>query len=138
MHCVSGKKTLIQGQLWDGAIKLIDSTKRSNWQRDIATILSVYYLINVPGSTSFQSWGNGYYYGSSNTYTYNYYKAGVPMNMAYQVGSILMIAVVFIVLNQHYLTAHEDAASGYRHPEDLHLEPDSQPASRVHVLPDHY
>mmetsp|Transcript_33453 Transcript_33453/g.45825 ORF Transcript_33453/g.45825 Transcript_33453/m.45825 type:complete len:369 (+) Transcript_33453:1584-2690(+) len=93
MHCVSGKKTLIQGQLWDGAIKLIDSTKRSNWQRDIATILSVYYLINVPGSTSFQSWGNGYYYGSSNTYTYNYYKAGVPMNMAYQPTKMLQVDI---------------------------------------------
>jgi hypothetical protein len=84
-YAALGKKSLIQGQLWDGAIFLADKTKRSNWERDIGTLLAVYYLMNVPGYTSFQSWGNGYYYGSANTASYNYYKAGVPMNMAYQV-----------------------------------------------------
>jgi hypothetical protein len=84
-YAALGKKSLIQGQLWDGAIFLADKTKRSNWERDIGTLLAVYYLMNVPGYTSYQSWGNSYVYGSSNTATYNYYKAGVPMNMAYQV-----------------------------------------------------
>ena len=84
-YAALGKKSLIQGQLWAGAVQLLGRSQRSHWERDISTLLAVYYLVNVPGYTSFQSWGNGYYYGSANTFTYNYYKAGVPMNMAYQV-----------------------------------------------------
>jgi len=84
-YAAIGKKSLIQGQLWNGAITLEDSKKRANWERDIGTLLAIYYLMNVPGYTSFQSWGNGYYYGSTNTGSHNYHKAGVPMNMAYQV-----------------------------------------------------
>lgn len=83
-YAALGKKSIIQGQLWDGQVQLIGKSKRA-YERDSATLLAVYYLLNVPGSTSFQNWGNGYYYGSANTQSYNYYKTGVPMNMAYQV-----------------------------------------------------
>ena len=88
-YAAIGKKSLIQGQLKNGAVRLADKTLRVNWERDIGTVLAIYYMMNVPGYTSFQSWGNGYYYGSTNTGSFNYYKAGVPMNMAYQVSYFL-------------------------------------------------
>lgn len=47
------------------------------------SLLAIYYLINQERD-SFVEWGNGFYYGSGNTESWNYYKSGVPKNVAYQ------------------------------------------------------
>jgi hypothetical protein len=57
---------------------------QSGWENSITAGLAMYYLINVPGSTSYVSWNKTYNYGSGNTTIDNFYKAGVPKNIAYQ------------------------------------------------------
>ena len=113
-YAALGKKSLIQGQLWAWAVQLLGRSQRSHWERDISTLLAVYYLVNVPGYTSFQSWGNGYYYGSANTFTYNYYKAGVPMNMAYQVDIETQFYCIFFLSPSALIVAHCHVESGHR------------------------
>lgn len=93
VYTAMGKKSLIQGMLWNGAVQLLDRTLQSSWERDISTVLAVYYLINTPNATSFQAWGNGWNYGSSNTWSYNFYKTGVPMNIAYQPTAMMEIDI---------------------------------------------
>ena len=85
-----GKQTLIQGMLWQGAVDLVDRKSQANWERDIMTVLSLYYFYHVPNLTSFNSWGNGWSYGSSNTDDYHYYRTGVPKNVAYQPTKMMM------------------------------------------------
>ena len=138
-YAAIGKKSLIQGQLWDGAVRLADKTKRSNWERDIGTLLAEYYLMNVPGYTSFQSWGNGYYYGSANTFTYNYYKAGVPMNMAYQVYDYYYSrSITLLTLTSNSFLAYCDAEGRHRNSADISEESIALSRPRVHDLPDDY
>ena len=93
VYAKAGKNALIQGQAWGGARQLTGNNSRTSWERDIATLLSVYYLINMPNTTSFQSWGGSFWYGSSNTESYNYYKAGVPKNIAYQPTDMLKVDI---------------------------------------------
>jgi len=64
---------------------------QASWEDNIATGLAIYYLINIPGKTAYTSWNSSYNYGSGNTTEGNFYKAGVPKNIAYQPS--LMLAV---------------------------------------------
>ena len=97
VYAAVNKSTLIQAQvtrgLSYGAINLVDRYAQSSWEYDISASLAQYYLINMPGSTSFQCWGNGYYYGSQNSDLSNFWKAGVPLNMAYQPTSMLSVDI---------------------------------------------
>lgn len=92
-YAALGKRSLIQGQVWNGAAQLLSKASRTNWERDLGTLLALFYIINVPNSTAFHAWGNGWNYGSGNTQTYNYYKVGVPMNIAYQPTAMMSIDI---------------------------------------------
>ena len=89
-----GKVNVVQGMIRYGAVRLVNATTPANWQRDLTSLLAQYYLINVPKYTTYQSWGNGYYYGSANTYGgANFYISGVPMNIAYQPTRMLKVDI---------------------------------------------
>jgi hypothetical protein len=59
------------------------------WETDIETGLALYYLFNIPNHTWFNSWNQTWRYGSDNTTTQIWYRAGVPKNIAYHPESIL-------------------------------------------------
>lgn len=66
---------------------------KADWESGIATSLAMYYLINIPGKTSFTSWNSSFNYGSDNTTTSNYYQAGIPKNIAYQPSFMLAVDI---------------------------------------------
>ena len=67
--------------------------EQANWEMDIESSLAQFYLLNVPGKTFFHVWNQWFNYGSGNTTTANYYRAGVPRNMAYQPGGLLSVDI---------------------------------------------
>ncbi|GIV17798.1 MAG: hypothetical protein KatS3mg022_3233 [Armatimonadota bacterium] len=66
---------------------------QETWERKLATLTALYYLIQVPGETYMQWWNSSFYYGSGNTIVntgYNgFWKAGVPRNYAYRPHGLL-------------------------------------------------
>lgn len=80
----AGIRSIIQCQLKNGRATYLGKGVKEHWEWDQESCLAQFLLLQTPGLTYFQAWGNGFTYGSSNTGTWNYYKAGVPMNMAYQ------------------------------------------------------
>ena len=74
---------------WTGSIPIVNT--KPAWESRISTGLAMYYLINIPGRTFYTSWNNSYNYGSGNTEEGNFYKPGIPKNIAYQPS--LMLAV---------------------------------------------
>ncbi len=76
---------------WRGSIPYINS--KEQWQERIATGLAIYYLINVPGVTSYTSWNSSYNYGSGNTSANSFYKSNVPKNIAYQPSFMLAVDI---------------------------------------------
>ena len=88
----SNKKSHIMAHAgWVGAISNVNS--KEQWEEKIATGLAIYYLINIPGSTSYTSWNSSFNYGSGNTTVNNFYKAAVPKNIAYQPSFMLAIDI---------------------------------------------
>ncbi|MCV6021468.1 hypothetical protein OFO93_33725, partial [Escherichia coli] len=51
----------------------------------------MFYLNYHPERSYFNQWNNGYLYGSNNTTSDNFWKAGVPKNIAYQPSTLLAI-----------------------------------------------
>ncbi|MGJ8671158.1 MAG: hypothetical protein ACSHXK_16865 [Oceanococcus sp.] len=84
----AGKKSLVQLTTRNGRIRQIANTE-DNWDRDQETLLSQYYLINVPGSTYAQFWNHTFRYDSKNTDPSNFHTSGVPKNYAYQPTGLL-------------------------------------------------
>ncbi|MCF6264674.1 MAG: immunoglobulin domain-containing protein [Xanthomonadales bacterium] len=88
----SGKKSLIMAHAgWTGSIPYVNS--KEEWEARIATGLAMYYLLNIPGRTSYSSWNSSFNYGSGNTVEGNYYKAGIPKNIAYQPSFMLAVDI---------------------------------------------
>ena len=89
---LNNKSSVIQGMIEAGASRKLDRKRRDYWERDQASLLAMYYLINQERN-SFVEWGNGFYYGSGNTESWNYYKEGVPKNIAYQPTNMMKIDI---------------------------------------------
>ncbi|VAW89835.1 hypothetical protein MNBD_GAMMA17-194, partial [hydrothermal vent metagenome] len=88
----SNKKTaVIVHAGWRDPIPMVNT--KDAWESRISTGLAMYYLINVPGKTSYTSWNSSYNYGSGNTVEANFYKAGVPKNIAYQPSFMLAVDI---------------------------------------------
>ncbi len=88
----SNKKTIVMAHAgWTGAIPFVNT--KEAWESRISTGLAMYYLVNVPGKTSYTSWNSSYNYGSGNTVTGNFYKPGVPKNIAYQPSFMLAVDI---------------------------------------------
>ncbi len=89
LSALDKKNIIIAHAGWTGSIPIVHT--KEAWEARIATGLAMYYLVNVPGKTFYTSWNSSYNYGSMNTVAGNFYKAGVPKNIAYQPS--LMLAV---------------------------------------------
>jgi uncharacterized repeat protein (TIGR01451 family) len=63
------------------------------WERSLEALLVQYYLIHIPGKTYFQAWNTSFYYGSGLTNTGDFWKPGVPRNMAYQPWRMLQVDI---------------------------------------------
>ena len=88
----SGDKSLIMHTTKHGqSIHQVHNQKV--WESDIETGLALYYLLNIPQQTWYQSWNHTWRYGSNNTTPHNWYQAGVPKNMAYQPTEMLKINI---------------------------------------------
>ena len=57
---------LLQAMMTWNSRNAIDNAHAS-WDLDLEVSLAQAYLFNVPNHTSFQFWGNGWWYGSGNT-----------------------------------------------------------------------
>ncbi|MEJ5250299.1 MAG: hypothetical protein WHX60_00295 [Armatimonadota bacterium] len=66
---------------------------RETWERNTVTLLAYYYMVNIPDSTYILFWNHSYWYGSQNTDTNIYWKAGVPKNIAYQPTRVLKVDI---------------------------------------------
>jgi len=53
--------------------------------------LNFHYLSRHPHYSYFNPWNNGYVYGSGNTTSDNFWRSGIPKNLAYQPSSLLGI-----------------------------------------------
>ncbi|WP_186171821.1 hypothetical protein [Vibrio chagasii] len=62
-----------------------------NWKQDQYSALAIYHLSRHPHYSYFNQWNNGYVYGSGNTTSDNFWRSGVPKNLAYQPSSLLAI-----------------------------------------------
>ncbi len=112
-YAAAGKVNVVQGMIRYGSVRLVNATTPANWQHDLTSLLAQYYLINVPKFTTYQSWGNGYYYGSANTIApYNYHTSGIPMNIAYQPTRMLKVDIGLPKTRAEDLTTFPGIASG--------------------------
>ncbi|MFA0310513.1 hypothetical protein BH581_05585 [Vibrio splendidus] len=64
---------------------------QDNWQQDQYSTLAIYYLSYQPQHSYFNQWNSSYVYGSSNTTKENFWKSGVPKNMAYRPTQLLKV-----------------------------------------------
>lgn len=104
-YAAAGKVNVIQGMIRYGAVRLVNATTPANWQHDLTSLLAQYYLINIPKFTTYQSWGNGYYYGSANTLApYNYHTSGIPLNIAFQPTKMLKVDIGIPITKPEELT----------------------------------
>ncbi|MDR9826216.1 hypothetical protein RCJ22_11405 [Vibrio sp. FNV 38] len=55
-----------------------------NWQKDQYSALAAYYLNHHDSFSYFNQWNSSYQYGSNNTTNDNFFKPGIPKNIAYQ------------------------------------------------------
>ena len=62
-----------------------------NWMQDQYSALAIYHLSRHPHYSYFNQWNNGYVYGSGNTTSDNFWRSGIPKNLAYQPSSLLAI-----------------------------------------------
>ncbi len=86
-YAAAGVRSVVQCQTTYGNfISYLGNTQEA-WERLTMNKLAMFYLLNVPDYTFFQSWNRTYDYGSYNTVVgtsiRGYWKAGVPQNMAY-------------------------------------------------------
>ncbi|MEZ9160357.1 hypothetical protein AB4169_18925 [Vibrio lentus] len=73
-----------------GRVQFFGSSEQ-NWKQDQYSALAIYYLNHHAQRSYFNQWNNGYVYGSDNTTQDNFWKSGVPKNVAYQPSSLLAV-----------------------------------------------
>jgi hypothetical protein len=93
VYAALGKRSVLQGMIENGASRYWDRSLEVNWQRDQKGLLAAYYLMSQGNATSFLCWGNGFWYGSINTLSHNYWKSGVPQNVAYQPTAMMQVDI---------------------------------------------
>lgn len=76
-------KTIFQATVRYGKSTLFGSTKE-NWLQDLYSCLVIYYLTMPPSQSYFNQWNSSFQYGSGNTSKHNFWKEGIPKNIAYQ------------------------------------------------------
>ncbi|CAH7096782.1 conserved hypothetical protein [Vibrio chagasii] len=86
----SGSKVIQQATTRYGRVQFFGNNQE-NWQQDQYSTLAIYYLNHHPEQSYFNQWNSGYVYGSNTTTTDNFWKAGVPKNMAYQPTALLNV-----------------------------------------------
>ncbi|PML56403.1 hypothetical protein [Vibrio lentus] len=62
-----------------------------NWKQDQYSTLAIFYLNYHPKHSYFNQWNSGYVYGSNNTTKDNFWKSGIPKNMAYRPTALLAV-----------------------------------------------
>ncbi len=62
-----------------------------NWKQDQYSALAIYHLSRHPRYSYFNQWNNGYVYGSGNTTSDNFWRSGIPKNLAYQPSLLLAV-----------------------------------------------
>ncbi|WP_122053410.1 hypothetical protein [Vibrio sp. Evd11] len=73
-----------------GRVQFFGSSEQ-NWKQDQYSALAIYYLNHHAQHSYFNQWNNSYVYGSDNTTQDNFWKSGVPKNVAYQPSSLLAV-----------------------------------------------
>ncbi|MFA0305352.1 hypothetical protein AB4543_05610 [Vibrio splendidus] len=68
---------------------------QDNWQQDKYSTLAIYYLSYQPKHSYFNQWNSSYVYGSGNTTEENFWKSGVPKNIAYRPTQLLKVDLGF-------------------------------------------
>lgn len=86
----SGSKVIQQATTRYGRVQFFGNNQE-NWQQDQYSTLAIYYLNHHPEQSYFNQWNSGYVYGSNNTTTDNFWKVGVPKNMAYRPTPLLNV-----------------------------------------------
>lgn len=87
-----GDKSLLMNTTKQGR-SFYQPQSQQAWHTDIETGLALYYFFNVPQHTYFNSWNQTWRYGSHNTSTQIWYRAGVPQNLAYHPQALLEINI---------------------------------------------
>ncbi len=86
----AGQKVIYQATTRYGRVQYFGNTE-DNWKQDQYSALAAFYLNHHPDRSYFNQWNNGYLYGSNNTTGDNFWKAGVPKNIAYQPSALLAV-----------------------------------------------
>ncbi len=93
-----GMKLLVMGQMTYMPRNILGNTQET-WELMRMSQLAQYYLLNVPDKYIAQFWRgpkgswSSFSYGSRNTNTDNFWKAGVPYNMAYTPHDVLKVDI---------------------------------------------
>lgn len=85
-----GQKVIYQATTRYGRVQYFGNTE-DNWKQDQYSALAAFYLNHHSGYSYFNQWNSGYLYGSNNTTVDNFWKAGVPKNIAYQPSALLAV-----------------------------------------------
>lgn len=86
----AGSSVIYQATTRFGRVQYLDNIEE-NWQQDKYSTLAIYYLNDHPTHSYFNQWNNSYVYGSNNTTADNFWKAGIPKNIAYQPTGLLKV-----------------------------------------------
>ncbi len=86
----AGQKVIYQATTRYGRVQYFGNTEDS-WKQDQYSALAAFYLNHHSGYSYFNQWNSGYLYGSNNTTVDNFWKAGVPKNIAYQPSALLAV-----------------------------------------------
>ncbi|WP_045496040.1 hypothetical protein [Vibrio hyugaensis] len=84
------QKVIFQATTRHGRVQYFGNTEE-NWKQDQYSALASFYLNHHPDRSYFNQWNSSYQYGSNNTTADNFWKAGVPKNIAYQPSALLAI-----------------------------------------------
>ncbi|GLR05867.1 hypothetical protein GCM10007906_34550 [Vibrio hyugaensis] len=84
------QKVIFQATTRHGRVQYFGNTEE-NWKQDQYSALAAFYLNHHPDRSYFNQWNSSYQYGSNNTTADNFWKAGVPKNIAYQPSALLAI-----------------------------------------------
>ncbi|CAE6933395.1 hypothetical protein ACOMICROBIO_LKFPLAJE_03266 [Vibrio sp. B1FIG11] len=86
----ASQKVIYQATTRYGRVQYFGNTE-DNWKKDQYSALAAFYLNHHPERSFFNQWNNSYLYGSNNTNADNFWKAGVPKNIAYQPSALLAV-----------------------------------------------
>lgn len=88
----SGSKVIQQATTRYGRVQYFGNNQ-TNWQQDQYSTLAIYYLNYHPEHSYFNQWNNSYVYGSNNTTADNFWKTGIPKNVAYKPTALLDVTL---------------------------------------------